>query len=56
MSTSDFWKELFLHMSIPFEIEDVKQISCYEGSMWIEMKDGAVYYICFECVGTTDRA
>jgi hypothetical protein len=55
MTTTTFWKELFLHITIPFEINDVKEISCYEGSMWIEMKDGAVYYICFESAGA-DRA
>jgi coenzyme F420-reducing hydrogenase beta subunit len=55
MSTTNFWKELFLHISVPFEIEDVKEISSNCGTTWIDMKDGSTYYISIERAEVTDR-
>ncbi len=56
MTTTDFWKELFLHISIPFEINEVKEITSSDGSTWIDMNDGSTYYISIESAEVTERA
>jgi len=56
MTTTNFWKELFLHISIPFKIDDVKEITSSCGSTWIDMKDGTTYYISIERAEVTGRA
>jgi len=56
MTTTNFWKELFLHISIPFEIAGVKAISSNNGSTWIDMEDGTTYYISIERAEVTERA
>jgi hypothetical protein len=56
MTSTNFWKELFLHIKIPFDIVDVKEITSSCGSTWIDMKDGTTYYISIERAEVTDRA
>lgn len=45
MTTPDFWKQLFIHLILPFEIEDVAEITSNCGSTSIDMNDGTAYYI-----------
>ena len=56
MTKTEFWAELFLHIAIPFEIDDVREITSNCGSTWIDMKDGTTYYISIERAEVTGRA
>ena len=56
MTTTKFWGELFLHITVPFEINDVREINSTDGSTWIDMNDGTTYYISIERVEITNRA
>jgi len=56
MSTTNFWKELFLHISIPFDIAEVKEITSTGGRTWIDMTDGTTYHISIERAEITERA
>lgn len=56
MSTTDFWKQFFLHVRIPFDIAQVKTITFQFGSTWIDMNDGAAYYINIERAEIPGRA
>jgi len=56
MTTTKFWGELFLHITVPFEIDEVKEIISNCGSTWIDMIDGTTYYISIERAEISGRA
>ena len=56
MTTTKFRAELFLHITLPFQIHDVKEITSSCGCTWIDMKDGTAYYISIESAEITERA
>ncbi len=48
MEQTTFQSELIQHLEFPFEAEDVKSVESNCGSVWIELKDGATYFISID--------
>ena len=48
MDKTRFWELLSEDLSLPFEIENVKEIESNCGSTWIELQNGSSYFISIE--------
>jgi hypothetical protein len=45
MELKDFYVALRYHLSLPFEVEQVMEVTSSCGTTWIDLKDGSRFYL-----------